>query len=216
MVIARLQPAVTGPALRGPGSRRALSGNAGALLRYAWLRIGHSGFRLLSVASSRQWLLRLSALVVMLTIAGAVSFVRYARQHRPNPQLFAVAPFDIFVDGLEPWRVRLAGQLTRQLDTVPPFRAVSQDVVRERWRGQSRPELAALDLARRTSAGLAVYGRLDPIAGRSDSVRVQMIVVEAGTGRVVVHVDRPWPVAGLDALASALADGVRQDYRYPE
>jgi len=52
------------------------------------------------MASSRQWLVRFSVLVVMLTIAGAVSFVRYAREHRPNPQLFAVAPFDIFVDRL--------------------------------------------------------------------------------------------------------------------
>lgn len=168
------------------------------------------------MATSKQWLLRLSALVVMLMIAGAVSFVRYARQHRPDPHLFAVAPFDIFVDSLEHWRVRLAEQLTQQLGSVPPFQAVSQDVVRERWRAQSRPELAALDLARRTSAGLAVYGRLDPIAGRNDSVRVQMIVVESGSGRIVVHVDRPWAVAGLDALARALADGVRQDYRYPE
>ena len=168
------------------------------------------------MATSRQWLVRLSALVVMLMIAGAVSFVRYARQHRPDPHLFAVAPFDIFVDSLEHWRVRLAEQLTQQLGSVPPFQAVSQDVVRERWRGQSRPELAALDLARRTSAGLAVYGRLDPTAGRNDSVRVQMIVVESGSGRIVVHVDRPWAVAGLDALARTLADGVRQDYRYPE
>lgn len=152
----------------------------------------------------------------MLTIAGAVSFLRYARHHRPNPTLFAVAPFDIFVDGLEPWRVRLAEQLTQQLGSVPPFQAVSQDVVRERWHGQSRPELAALDLARRTSAGLAVYGRVDPIAGRSDSVRIQMIVVEAGSGRIVVHVDRPWAVARLDELARTLAEGVRQDYRYPE
>jgi hypothetical protein len=168
------------------------------------------------MASSRQWLVRLSALVVMLTIAGAVSFVRYARQHRPNPQVFAVAPFDIFVDGLEPWRVRLAEQLTVQLGAVPPLRAVPQAVVRERWRGQSRPEIAALDLARRTSAGLAVYGRVDPIAGRSDSVRIQMIVVDAGDGRIVVHIDRPWAVAGLDTLGRALADGVRQDYRYPE
>jgi len=168
------------------------------------------------MASSRQWLVRFSVLVVMLTIAGAVSFVRYAREHRPNPQLFAVAPFDIFVDGLERWRVRLAEQLTEQLGTVPPLQAVSQAVVRERWRGQSRPELAALDLARSTSAGLAVYGRVDPLAGRNDSVRIQMIVVDAGGGRVLVHLDRPWAVAGLDSLARALADAVRQDYRYPE
>ena len=168
------------------------------------------------MASSRQWLVRFSVLVVLLTVAGAVSFVRYARTHRPDPQLFAVAPFDIFVTGLEPWRVRLAEGLTEQLGAVPPLRAVPQAVVRERWRGQSRPELAALDLARRTSAGLAVYGRLDPIAGRTDSARIQMIVIEAGTGRVVVRSDRPWPVAGLDTLARVLAEQVRQDYRYPE
>jgi hypothetical protein len=168
------------------------------------------------MATSRQWLVRLSVLVVLLTIAGAVSFVRYARQHEPDPHLFAVAPFDIFVSGLEPWRVRLAEGVTEQLRARPPLSAVPQAVVRERWRGQSRPTIAALELARRTSAGMAVYGRLDPIANRSDSVRIQMIVVEAGTGRVVISIDRPWAVRGLDTLARALAEQVRQDYRYPE
>jgi len=155
-------------------------------------------------------------LVVLLMIAGAVSFVRYARQHQPDPRLFAVAPFDIFVAGLEPWRVRLAEGVTEQLRAKPPLSAVPQAVVRERWRGESRPTIAAIELARRTSAGMAVYGRLDPIANRSDAVRIQMIVVEAGTGRVLMSLDRPWPVTGLDTLARALAEHVRQDYRYPE
>lgn len=169
------------------------------------------------MTSSRQWLVRLSVLVVLLTVAGAVSFVRYARRHKPNPQLFAVAPFDIFVAHLEPWRVRLAEELTAQLGAVPPLAAVPQSVVRERWRGQSRPEVAAVDLARRTSAGMAVYGRLDPIAGggERDSLRIQMIVVEAGTGRVMIGIDRHWPRAQLEGLARALADQVRQNYRYP-
>lgn len=168
------------------------------------------------MTSSRQWLLRLSILVVLLTIAGAVTFVRYAREHRPDPQLLAVAPFDIFIVGLEPWRVRLAEQLTEQLGTVPPFRAVPQSVVKQRWRGQSRPEIAAVELARRTSAGAAVYGRLDPLADRRDSLRVQMIVVESAGGRLLMRIDRPWPATGLDSLARALARQVRQDYRYPE
>ena len=168
------------------------------------------------MTSSRQWLVRLSVLVVLLMIAGAVSFVRYARQHQPDPRLFAVAPFDIFVAGLEPWRVRLAEGVTEQLRAKPPLSAVPQAVVRERWRGESRPTIAAIELARRTSAGMAVYGRLDPIANRSDAVRIQMIVVEAGTGRVLMSLDRPWPVTGLDTLARALAEHVRQDYRYPE
>ncbi|MGE5802863.1 MAG: hypothetical protein ACM358_11455 [Gemmatimonadota bacterium] len=167
------------------------------------------------MTSSRQWLVRLSVLVVLLTIAGAASFVRYARRHQPDPQLFAVAPFDIFVTGLEPWRVRLAEGLTEQLGTKPPLQAVPQAVVRERWRGQSRPEIAAIELARRTSAGMAVYGRLDPIASQRDSVRIQMIVVEAGTGRVVIGIDRHWPIAQLEGLPHALAEQVRQNYRYP-
>jgi hypothetical protein len=164
--------------------------------------------------TSKRLLIGLSALVVMLTVAGAVSFVRYAQRHRPNPQLAAVAPFDIFVPGLEPWRVRLAEGLTAQLDSMSPLAAVSQAVVRERWHGQSRPELAALDLARRTSAGLAIYGRVDPIAASRDSVRVQMIVVAAGDGRVLVTTDRPWAVADLQALPRALAEQVRDNYRY--
>lgn len=167
------------------------------------------------MTSSRQWLVRLSALAVLLTVAGAVSFVRYARRHQPDPQLFAVAPFDIFVTGLEPWRVRLAEGLTEQLGAVPPLKAIPQAVVRERWRGQSRPEIAAVDLARRTSAGMAVYGRLDSIVVQPDSVRIQVIVVDAGTGRVMIGIDRHWPLAQLDSLPRALAEQVRQNYRYP-
>jgi hypothetical protein len=162
--------------------------------------------------TSKRWLGFFTALVVMLSIAGAVSFVRYARRHRPDAHLVAVAPFDIFVPGLEPWRVRLAEGLTTQLNARPPLAAVPQAVVRERWRGQSRPELAALDLARRTSAGVAVYGRLDPVATKSDSLRIQMIVVDAGTGRVLITIDRHLPNAALPNLSAALADEVRRDY----
>ncbi|MFN2571698.1 MAG: hypothetical protein ABR537_08825 [Gemmatimonadales bacterium] len=165
--------------------------------------------------TSKRWLMGFSALVVMLAVAGAVSFARYARRHQPDPRVLAVAPFDIFVAGLEPWRVRLAEQLTAELGATPPLAAVSQTVVRERWHGQSRPEMAALDLARRTSAGLAVYGRLDPIAGKSDSLRIQMIVMNAGTGRLVLIIDRSWPSAKLAALGRALAAQVRRNYPYP-
>jgi len=150
----------------------------------------------------------------MLTIAGAMSFVRYAQRHRANPWLAAVAPFDIYVPGLEAWRVRLAEELTAQLDSMKPLDAVSQDVVRERWRGQSRPELAAVELARRTSAGVAIYGRVDPLARARDSVRVQLIVVDAGTGQLLIAIDQPWPMQRA-SLARALAERVSQNYRYP-
>jgi hypothetical protein len=49
-----------------------------------------------------------------------------------------------------------------------------------------------------------------------DSVRVQLIGVDAGSGRVVVRADRTWPVAALEALPRALAEHVRANYRYSQ
>ncbi len=164
---------------------------------------------------SRRLLIAFAFLVVGLMAGGAISFVRYVRRHQPNPLLAAVAPFDVFIPGLESWRVRLAEGLTVQLDSLPPLSAVAQAVVRERWRGQDRPALAALDLARRTGAGLAIYGRLDPVANVGDSLRVQMIVIDAGTGQILIGVDRRWATTQLATLARTLAEQVRQNYRYP-
>lgn len=161
---------------------------------------------------SRRLLVAFAVLVVLLTVAGAVSFVRYARSHAPNPRLVAVAPFDIFVPRLEAWRVRLAQGLTEQLGTMPPLAAVPQTVVQERWRGTSRPEIAAVELARRTSAGVAIYGRVDPIEGRRDSVRASLIAAEAGAGRVLFGVVLRWPVNDPDGLARQLAEHVRHNY----
>jgi hypothetical protein len=155
------------------------------------------------------------AVVVLLTIAGAVSFVRYARRHAPNPQLIAVAPFDILVPGLEVWRVRLAEGLTAEVARLPSLQSVPQTVVRERWRGSDRPEIAALELARRTSAGVAIYGRLNPItegATRSDSVRVEVIAVDAASARVLFGILLRWPVANLAALPAVMAEHVRHNY----
>ena len=166
-------------------------------------------------ASSRRLLLAFAVLVVLLTIAGAVSFVRYARRHAPNPQLVAVAPFDIFVPGLDAWRVRLAEVLTEQLGTTPPLSAVPQAVVRERWRAAARPEIAAVELARRTSAGVAIYGRIDPIEQMPDSVRASVIAADAGSGRVLFGVVLRWPMRDPDQLARRIAEHVRHNYAVP-
>ncbi len=157
--------------------------------------------------TNRRLLIAMSTMIALLMIAGAISFVRYTRSHAPDPRLVAVAPFDIFVPGLERWRVRLAVGLTAAISA--PLAAVSQDVVREQWHGQARPEIAALDLARSSSATRGIYGRLDSIPGTGDSVRVQMIVIDAGTGRVQLVFDAPWAIADLEQLPRALAQRVR-------
>src|SRR5438034_9875183 len=73
--------------------------------------------------TNRRLLIAMSTTVALLMVAGAISFVRYVRSHAPDPRLVAVAPFDIFVPGLEPWRVRLAVGLTAAISA--PLAAVS-------------------------------------------------------------------------------------------
>ncbi|MGH7529295.1 MAG: hypothetical protein ACREMN_02845, partial [Gemmatimonadales bacterium] len=116
-----------------------------------------------SQAGSRRVLLALSALVIVLMVAGALTFARYVRANAPHPNLVAVAPFDILVPGgrLDGWRVGLAQELTAAL-AEPPLETVPQSAIREHWRGAPRPEIAAVEVARRTRAGTAIYGRVDP------------------------------------------------------
>ena len=128
---------------RGAGGRRAPRPGAGTMnVR------GMSNARLL---------LALVGVAIMLTIAGAVSFVRYSSRAAPDSHRVAVAPFDLFVSGSTLARAARAtrdGSYRRQ----PGWTAVPQEVVAQRWKGQDRAEAAAVELARRTQAGIAIYG----------------------------------------------------------
>jgi hypothetical protein len=161
----------------------------------------------------RRLLIALGTLVLILMVGGAVSFVRYARRHAPNPGLVAVAPFDIFAPGggLDRWRVGLAEALTERLN-VPPLAAVPQTVVAATWRSAPRPEIAAVELARRAGAGVAVYGRVDSLPGKTDSVRVSLLAIDATSTKVLFGVVLRWPVADPDGLATRLAEHVRHNH----
>jgi hypothetical protein len=161
---------------------------------------------------TRRLLLALGGLIVLLMAAGAVSFVRYARSHAPDPKLVAVAPIDIFAPGdeLARWRVRLAQALTERL-SVTPLAAVPQTVVAQTWRAAERPEIAAVELARRTGAAVAIYARVDPIEP-GDSVRVNLIAADAVTTRILFGVVLRWPSADPDGLAAQLAEHVRHNH----
>jgi len=165
----------------------------------------------------RRLLIALGSLVLILMVGGAVSFVRYARRHAPNRALVAVAPFDIFAPGggrgggLDRWRVGLAAALTERLN-VPPLAAVPQTVVAATWRSAPRPEIAAVELARRAGAGVAVYGRVDSLPGRTDSVRVSLLAIDATSTKVLFGVVLRWPVADPEGLATRLAEHVRHNH----
>jgi hypothetical protein len=167
-----------------------------------------------TAASSRRLLLALSGLVVALMGVGAFSFVRYVRRNAPNPRLVAVAPFDVFVPGgkLDSWRLDLADALTRQIDTLPELDAVPQTRVAQMWGSAPRPEISAVELARRTSAGLAVYARVDTLGGGTDSVRVSLLGIDAATTKVLFGVLLHWPATNPNGLAAALAEHVRHNH----
>jgi hypothetical protein len=159
----------------------------------------------------RRLLMALGSLVLILMVGGAVSFVRYARRHAPNPGLVAVAPFDIYAaPPLERWRVVLAEALTERLN-APPLAAVPQAVVAATWRSAPRPEIAAVELARQTGAGVAVYARVDSLPGNPDSVRVSLLAIDATSTRVLFGVLLRWPAADPDGLAASLAEHVRHN-----
>jgi len=158
----------------------------------------------------RRLLIGLGSLVLILMVGGAVSFVRYARSHAPQPGLVAVAPFDIFAVGLDRWRVGLATALTQQLDAAP-LAAVPQTVVAATWRSAPRPEISAVELARQTGAGVAVYARVDSLPGKTDSVRVSLLAIDATTTKVIFGVLLRWPVADPEGLATRLAEHVRHN-----
>jgi hypothetical protein len=142
-------------------------------------------------------------------VGGAVSFVRYARSHAPNPGLVAVAPFDIFArPALDRWRVGLATALTERLNAAP-LAAVLQTVVAATWRSAPTPEISAVELARQTGAGVAVYARVDSLPGNADSIRVSLLAIDATTTKVLFGVLVRWPAADPEGLAQRLAEHVR-------
>jgi len=129
--------------------------------------------------SSTALLLALIGVAIALGIAGALSFLGYAKRAAPDAHRFAVAPFEMYVEGLDSWRLQIAGGLTTRLHALPGWSAVPQAIVADRWQGKERPEIAAVELGRRTTAGLAVYGRVDSLG--ADSVRVNVLLIDVPT-----------------------------------
>ena len=164
--------------------------------------------------SSRQILVTLSALAVGMAIAGAVLFVRYATKAAAHPNRVAVAPFDLPDDphGLESWRVGLATGLTNRLPADGRLSTVPQTQVAATWGAAATPIIAAVELARRTSAGLALYGRVE--RGGGDTLLLRAAVIDAiqarGLFEVAVRLDPP---PDLDRAADTLTALVRAGLR---
>jgi DNA-binding SARP family transcriptional activator len=131
----------------------------------------------------------------------AAGWLRRTPAPRLDPNLVAVAPFDVLDPGLALWREGVVDILSRDLDGAGPLRTVSPTVAIRRWRGRAEPG-AARELGRRTGAGLVVLGQL--MRSGTDSVRLRATLVDAGGGRRVGEVELQETTDHLDRLLESL------------
>lgn len=119
-----------------------------------------------------------------------------------NPNLLAVAPFDVLGSEHDLWHEGLVDLLSRGLDGAGPLRTVPPSVIIRRWGGRADQPSAA-ELARRTGAGLAIYGSL--LGTGPDSARLSATLLDVTEDRVMVEVELRDAINHMDRLVDSLA-----------
>ncbi len=150
------------------------------------LRIGSPAPR----ASRRALLTRVVLpLVVAFTAIGAIVLARRASVvgsgSALDPNVVAVAPFDVLEPNLARWREGLVDVLSANLDGAGPLRTVSPTMVIHNWSGRG-DQAGAANLGRRTGARLVVLGTV--IGAGGDSARVTARWLDVATGKVLGEV----------------------------
>src|SRR5437899_4091996 len=143
-------------------------------------------------------------------IVGAVLFLHTKRTPLLDPNLLAVAPFDVLDQKLDLWREGLVDVLSRDLDGAGTLRVVPLSVVLRRWRGHADAAEAA-DLGRRTGAGLELFGTV--ASAGPDSVRLRSAVVDVASGKTLIEIDRSDQTDRIDRLADSVTLDVLRDVR---
>src|SRR3989454_958603 len=146
---------------------------------------------------------RVAAAVTGAIVLAAVAVLALRPRARPalDPNLVAVAPFDVLDPKLELWHEGLVDVLSRNLDGAGPLRTVSPTVVVRRWSGRADPT-SAEELGRRTGARLAVFGNI--VGAGLDTVRISASILDAASGNVVAQVERRDHTARMDRLSDSL------------
>jgi serine/threonine-protein kinase len=165
------------------------AGTEGVAAARAPLRATRSGRRL-----------ALGGLLVIL--AGGLVVARPRTPPSLDPNLLAVAPFEVLDPKLELWREGLVDVLARTLDGFGPFRTVSPSVVMRRWQGRADRESAST-LAYRAGAAFVVFGQL--LGAGPDSVRLTGAVLDSRSGRALVEIDRTDEATRIDRLADSVS-----------
>ena len=137
--------------------------------------------------------------------AGAMIVLRPGSPSTLDPDLLAVAPFDLLAPHLDLWREGLVDILSRNLDGAGSLRAVSPTVVVRSWNGRADPA-SARELARRTGAGLVVFGAL--VGAGPDSLRLTATLFDARAGATLAELEIPGSAERMDRVGDSLTIAV--------
>jgi len=154
----------------------------------------------------RRWQVAGAALV--LAAVAATAWLLLRGRGALDPDLVAVAPFEVLDPEHSVWREGLVTVLSANLDGAGPIRAVSPSVVIRGWSGRADASSAAA-LARRTGARLVLFGRVVPSGGDTMQLRAQLLDVESGA--TLADIQLVHPHARLDLLADSLTVQLLRD-----
>jgi serine/threonine-protein kinase len=149
----------------------------------------------------RRWVTTVAITAAILVVAAGSTVVLTRASGHLDPDLVAVAPFDVLAPGLELWREGLVDVLSRNLDGAGPLRTVAPSLVVKRWSGRVEPG-AVTDLGRRLGARLTISGRVMS-AGR-DSVRVTTTLMDTEGSRAIAEVEVRDLGERMDRIADTL------------
>ena len=130
-------------------------------------------------STRRRWRLRRrsAAVVLVAAVIAGIVFHQAGRNPALDPDLVAVAPFEVLDAGHRMWSEGLMTVLASNLDGAGPLRTVSPAVVLRHWRGPPGMETLAR-LARQTGSRLALAGHVEPMG--LDTMRLSATLVDVG------------------------------------
>jgi DNA-binding SARP family transcriptional activator len=122
----------------------------------------------------------------------------------PDPNLLAIAPFDVLDPSLQLWHEGLVDILARALDGAGPLRTVPQTVGLKRWQGRA-DRVSAERFGHHTGAGLVVFGT---IQRTRDTVSLRATVLDLARKRVERDLEVKGDTADIGDLADSLGVGI--------
>jgi len=144
---------------------------------------------------------RVVAAAVLLGLLGLLVVRQLSTRQPLDPDVVAVAPFEVLDPAHGLWREGLVTLVSGNLDGAGPLRTVSPTVVIRSWQGTADAQSAAA-LGRRTGAGLVLFGRVVRVGG--DSVRITASLVDATAQRTLAEVQLVDAESRLDQMGDLL------------